>query len=235
MTSSVPQPIVRCALSWEQHARRPMATRIVLIDDHQIVRDGLKLHLQREPDFEIVGEAGDAAQAYDCMGRTTPDVVVLDLNLPGDHGLVAARRIRADWPTVKIVVLTGDAAETATQEALLAGANGFLRKVDAVEDLVRAIRVVIDGKTYLSPDAATALAGTFVKKSVAPPEPELSERELAVLKGLASGLSYKEIADQLQVSAKSVETYRARLARKTGNATRADLVRYAVRKGVVPP
>src|SRR5689334_21268721 len=109
--------------------RRVMATRIVLIDDHQIVRDGLRLHLQREPDFEVVGDVPDAQQAYACIERTRPDIAVLDLNLPGDHGLVAARHIRARWPTVRIIVLTGEDAESVTHEALLAGANGFLRKV----------------------------------------------------------------------------------------------------------
>jgi DNA-binding NarL/FixJ family response regulator len=215
--------------------RPQMATRIVLIDDHRIVRDGLQLHLRREVDFDVVGEAGDANEAYACIGRTTPDVAVLDLNLPGAHGLVAARHIRAGWPNVKIIVLTGEAANGLIQEALLAGANGFVRKVDAVDELVRAIRVVMAGKTYLSPDAATVVVGALMQKAAVSAEPDLSEREFAVLKGLASGMTYKEIADQLGVSAKSVETYRARLAKKTGNSSRADLVRYAVRKGIVAP
>jgi DNA-binding NarL/FixJ family response regulator len=215
--------------------RGAMPTRIVLVDDHQILREGVRLILQREADFAVVGEAANAAEAYDCIARTSPDLVLLDLNLPDENGLGATRKLRANSPTLRILVLTGEVADTAAHDALLGGANGFLRKEDASDELVRAIRVVMTGKTYLSPDAATAVAGALVKKASAPAEPELSARELAVLKGLASGLSYKEIADQLQVSAKSVETYRARLAKKTGNGSRADLVRYAVRKGIVAP
>lgn len=212
-----------------------MAIRIVLVDDHKILRDGLRLRLQQEVDFTVVGDAGNAQEAYACIERNAPDVVIMDLNMPGDHGLEATRRIRAKWPRIRIIVLTADLAGAVTRDALVAGANGFLRKEDASDDLARAIRVVVDGKTYLSPDAASAVTAALVAKTLAPSEPELSERELAVLRGLATGLSYKEIADQLSVSPKSVETYRARLVKKTGSSTRADLVRYAIRKGIVAP
>lgn len=211
-----------------------MSVRIVLVDDHRILRDGLRLRLQQEAEFTVVGEAADAQAAYACVGQTAPDLVIMDLNLPGENGIVATGRIRAAWPQTRIIVLTGEIADGAAQDAMLAGANGFLRKEDASEELIRAVRVVMAGKTYLSPDAATAVTQALFTKSTAP-EPALTERELEVLKGLADGLSYKEIADQLQISAKSVETYRARLVKKTGGATRAELVRYAVRKGIIVP
>jgi DNA-binding NarL/FixJ family response regulator len=211
-----------------------MPVRIVLVDDHKILRDGVRLRLQQEADFAVVGEAASAPEAYACVGQTAPDVVIMDLNLPGENGIVATGRIRAAWPQTRIVVLTGEVGDAAAHDAMLAGANGYLRKEDASDELVRAIRVVMAGKTYLTPDAATAVTQALLAKT-ASPEPALTERELAVLKGMADGLSYKEIADQLNISAKSVETYRARLVKKTGSATRAELVRYAVRKGIVVP
>jgi two-component system nitrate/nitrite response regulator NarL len=211
-----------------------MPVRLVLVDDHKILRDGLRLRLQQEKDFSVVGEAANAAEAYAMVRETAPDLVVMDLNLPGENGIVATGRIHASWPKVRILVLTGEVSDSAAHDAMLAGANGFLRKEDASDDLVRAIRVVVAGKTYLSPDAAGAVTQALFAKTAAP-ESELSERELAVLKGLAEGLAYKQIADQLGIGAKSVETYRARLVKKTGCATRAELVRYAVRKGIVAP
>lgn len=199
-----------------------------------MLRDGLRLRLQQEADFLVVGEAATAREAYARIGETTPDLVIMDLNLPGESGIVATSRIRAGWPQTRIVVLTGEVADAAAHDAMLAGANGYLRKEDATEDLIRAVRVVMGGKTYLSPDAATAVTHALFTQS-ASDDLALSEQERAVLKALADGLSYKEIADQLKVSVKSVETYRARVMKKTGCSTGAELVRYAVRKGIVAP
>lgn len=210
-----------------------MTVSIVLVDDHRILRDGLRLRLQQEPDFRVVGDAATAAEAYRCVEQLKPEVVIMDVNLPGDNGLVATARIKASWPSTRVIVLTGEFAANTAQDALLAGANGFLRKEDASDELTRAVRSVMEGKTYLSPDATTAITQALLAKPSAPKETELSERELAVLKGLAEGLSYKEVAAELGIGAKSVETYRARLVRKTGCETRADLVRYAIRRGLV--
>ena len=137
-----------------------MTVRIVIVDDHKILRDGLRLRLQQEADFSVVGEAANATEAYDCVGRTAPDVVIMDLNRPGDSGMVATGRIRAEWPKTRVIVLTGEVAENATHDALLAGASGFMRKEDASEDLVRAVRVVMAGKTYLSPDSTLSATGS---------------------------------------------------------------------------
>jgi DNA-binding NarL/FixJ family response regulator len=210
-----------------------MPIRILLVDDHRILRDGLRLRLQQEPDLSIVGEATNAAEAYECLQRTPVDVVIMDLNLPGENGLVATARIRNSWPMVCIIVLTGDFAAASAHDAILAGASGFLRKEDAADELVRAVREVCCGKVYLSPDAATVVTKALLAKPVSAQEPQLSERETAVLKGLAEGRSYKEIASELQVSPKSVETYRVRLVKKIGGSTRADLIRYAIRSGLV--
>jgi two-component system invasion response regulator UvrY len=211
-----------------------MPTRILLVDDHQMLRDGLRLRLELEKDFVVTGEAMSAQEAYAFIEQNVPDVVIMDLNLPGENGIAATRRIRAERPELKILIVTSSSEAGVARDALLAGANGFLRKEDASADLVRAIRVVLEGKIFLSPDAATDLTDALREKN-SPREPSLTERELAVLKGVAEGMAYKEIADALKISVKSVETYRARLVRKLGYSTRAELIRYAVRKGLVAP
>jgi two-component system response regulator NreC len=208
-----------------------MPVRIVIVDDHAILREGLRLRLLQEPDIEVVGDAAEATAAYDAVVRHSPDLVIMDLNLPGESGLLAAGRIHKTWPKIKILVLTGEMTDAAAHDALLAGAAGFLRKEEAGTELIRAIRIVMSGKTYLSPDAATVVTQALLAHE-APTMPALSEREIAVLRGLADGLSYKEIADRLGISAKSVETYRARLVKKTQCSTRAELVRFAIRKGI---
>lgn len=209
-----------------------MAIRILLVDDHRILRDGLRLRLQQEPDFSIVGEATNAAEAYQCLARISADLVIMDLILPGDSGLVATAHIRREWPAIRVIVLTGDFAAASAHDAILAGAQGYLRKEDAADELVRAVREVIAGKVYLSPDAATVVTQALLAKPLFE-SPGLSEQETAVLKGLAEGRSYKEIASDLEVSTKSIETYRVRLVKKTGCNTRADLIRFAIRSGIV--
>ena len=212
-----------------------MPVRIVIVDDHTILREGLRLRLQQEEGFEVVAEAVNAAEALACVAKTKPDLVIMDLGLPDESGLVATHRIRELRPETRILVLTGDVSAFAVNDALLAGANGFLRKEDASDELVRAVRALLAGKAYLSPDAATAVTQALVGQSSRPKPPVLSEQELAVLRGLADGLGYKEIADQLNVSVKSVESYRTRLVKKTGCATTAELVRYAVRQRLIAP
>ena len=205
--------------------------RIVLVDDHVLLREGLRLRLQHEPGYVIVGEAGDATEAYEVVAKTLPDIVLMDLNLPGESGLDVTERIRATWPQIRVLVLTGEVTDAMAHGALRAGAAGFLRKSEASAELVRAIEVVMQGETYLSAEAASAVAQTLSEQA-GEKKPELSDRETAVLRGVAEGLSYKQIADRLGIGTKSVETYRARLVKKTGCSTRADLVRYAIREGI---
>lgn len=212
-----------------------MPVRLILVDDHKILRDGLRLRLQQEPDFSVVGEAASAHEAYACAEKTSPDLVIIDIDLPDESGIVATQRLRASQPAIKILVLTGLTDPKVAQDVLLAGASGFLRKEEASEELVRAIRTVISGKNYLSPDAATALTAALKELPLRTAEPVLTERELDFLKGLAEGKSYKEIAEEMELSVKSVEAYRARLVKKIGCSTRAELVRYAVRKGFAAP
>lgn len=211
-----------------------MPIRILLVDDHKMLRDGLRLRLQLEQDFVIVSEAASAAEAYACVEKNAPDVVIMDINLPDESGVVATQRIHASHPKIKVVVVTSSFDSSVANDVLLAGARGFLRKEDASDELVRAIRTVIAGKVFLSPDGATAVTAALRERAESK-ESALSEQELAVLKAVAEGKSYKEIADDMSVSVKTVETYRARLARKLGCSTRAELILYAVRKGIVLP
>lgn len=212
-----------------------MSVRIVLVDDHKILRDGLRLRLLQEPDLIVVGEAASALETYACVEKTSPDLVLIDIDLPDESGIEATKRLLAHFPAIKILVLTGLTDPKIAHEVLLAGASGFLRKEEASEELIRAIRVVMAGKNYLSPDAATAITIALKAEPTRTMEPVVTERELDFLKGLAAGKSYKEIADEMSLSVKSVEAYRARLVKKIGCSSRAELVRYAVRKGFVAP
>lgn len=212
--------------------------RIVIVDDHHFVRAGLRAWLSGETGLEVVGEASGAGEAFELIGRTHPDLVVLDLCLPDKSGLEATAEIRAAWPRIKIVVLTGREDESPVKEAIQAGADGFIRKEEAATELLRAIPAVMAGQSYLSPFAAAAITRELRQPpdaKSAPESPRPTERESEVLRGFAEGLTYKEIAALMQVSVRTVETYRARLIRRFGCKTRAELVRYAVRHGMVKP
>jgi DNA-binding NarL/FixJ family response regulator len=215
-----------------------MSSRILLVDDHELVRTGLRLRLQREEGLEVVADAADAPAAYAMIAAQSPNVVVMDVDLPGEDGLVATRTIKSRWPKIRVVALTGSKPGSIAHATLLAGADGLVFKSEASNHLVQAVRTVVTGKVFLSPDAATALAAILRNASIPPAPkqsdaPELSARERSVLIGLAHGDSYKEIAVEMGVSVKTVDTYRARLGRKLGCTNRAELVRCAVRLGLV--
>lgn len=214
-----------------------MTVRIAIVDDHELVRTGLRLRLQREEGLEVAADAADAASAYAMIETQSPDVVVMDIDLPGEDGLAATRTIKARWPQIRVVGLTGSKPGAIAHAALLAGVDGLVFKNEASDDLVRAVRTIAAGKVFLSADAATALV-LRLRESPPNPDPapadcpELSTRERAVLKGLADGLSYKELAAELGVSVKSIDTYRARLVKKLGCTNRAELIRSAMRLGL---
>ena len=215
----------------------PMPVRIVLVDDHQLLRDGLRLRLRVEPDLEVVGDAGSLREAYQQIESTRPDLVIMDLNLPGESGLDAIAKIRTSWPGARVLVITGTTDPGAAREVVQAGAEGFVRKEDAIDELPRAIRAVMAGKVYLSPGAAAAvtqaLRGEPPAAAPGAGPQALSEREREVLRGIGEGITYKEIAARLDLSVKSVETYRARLARKLGCSSKVELAHHAVRLGLV--
>lgn len=217
------------------HDRRPGAVlRIVLADDHAVVREGLKHLVNAQPDMEVVGEAADGEAAWRAARELAPDVLVMDLSMPVLSGAEATERVRRDCPGVKILALTVHEESVYLELQLRAGASGYVLKRAAAVDLVRAVRTVAAGGTYIDPSiAGTLVEGYLGAREIAADAPHdaLSEREREVLVRIARGYSNKEIAAQLALSVKTVETYKARMAEKLGLRTRVDIVRYAARQG----
>lgn len=210
--------------------------RILLLDDHQLLRTGLRMILERTPGWVVVAEAGDAADALASAKSETPDVVVADIHLPGEDGITIAARIMEMRPATKVVFLSSDEDIALVRRALDAGGKAYLLKDNAAQDLIRAIEAVVQDGVYLSPEIAAALVKDYRKRdvSVAPGNGVvLSEREREILRYIADGLRNKEIADHLKISHKSVETYRSRLLKKLNYTSTAELVRYAIREGIV--
>jgi two-component system response regulator NreC len=213
-----------------------MKIQAVLVDDHEFLRSGLRFRLNREENIEVLADVGSAAEAYEAIQKKVPHVVVMDLDLPGEDGLSATQKIKARWPSIKVIALTGSKPSAIAKKALVSGVDGLVLKTESSDELVRAIRVVLDKKIFLSPEAATAVAASLTaaeNRSTSDRAAGLTDREKAVLKALAEGRSYKEIATALELSVKSVETYRARMVKKLGCSTRAELVRCAVKLGLV--
>jgi DNA-binding NarL/FixJ family response regulator len=207
--------------------------RIVLADDHTLVRDGLRRVIEAEPDLKVVGEAANVAATIAAVATLRPDVLLLDVSMPGGGGIAALAQLRKASASTRILVLTMHEDPAYLRLALGSGATGFLVKHAAGRELVAALRAVVQGRTYVDP----VLAGVALHEVIQPagrgrgpgaaPE-RLSPRETQVLRDLAYGFTNKEVAERLAVSVKSVETYRARLFEKLGLERRADLVRYAI-------
>lgn len=211
--------------------------RIVLADDHVVLRAGLRALLHTEPDMQVVGEAGDGEEALNQIAATHPDVVVLDLMMPRVKGLDIIEQIVAAHPATRVLVLTMHAESQYIRHVLKAGGAGYLLKSNADVDLVNAIREIASGNSYLAPEATEILLTDYRQQNQ--PEPEipaadpLSEREREVLVMTALGYSSREIGGLLFISPKSVDTYRQRLMNKLNLETRADLVQYALKHGML--
>jgi DNA-binding NarL/FixJ family response regulator len=207
--------------------------RIVLADDHGLVREGLKRLIDDEPDMHVVGEAADGESACSQCAVLRPDVVLMDLSLPDLSGIEATRRVLQANPKIKVVGLTVHEDHGYVRELLDAGAAGYVLKRAASTELAPAIRAVLTGGVYVDPRIASTLIGAFVRPRWlgGAEHAELSERELEVMRGIARGYSNKEIAAQLDLSVKTVETYKARSMEKLGLKSRVDLVRLATSRG----
>jgi two-component system NarL family response regulator len=210
-----------------------MTIRVVIAEDHRMVRELVAALLAREPDFTVVGEAGNGREAIDMVQKLRPDLLVLDVGLPEIDGIEVARRLRGSQPGLKLLALSIHSEERFVQAMLNAGANGYLLKTSAVTELVQAIRAVLQGKLYVSPEVAREtqadeLAGAAPASQSIP----IGRRERQVLALLAEGKRSHEIASQLGISIATVEAHRRNIMRKLGLHTVAELTRYAVRKGL---
>ncbi len=209
--------------------REPGSVRIVLADDHVVVRSALRMLLEAEPEFEVVSEAGDAEEAARKVRGHHPQVLVLDVNMPGGSGLAAVPKIREESPETQIVVLTMQSEPAFAREAMQAGALGYVLKEAADAELVQAVRMAAAGETYLQPELGARLAA---EPAAGAPD-DLSERELEVLRLIALGHTNSEIAEQLYLSVRTVESHRAHIQQKLRLTTRSELVRYALERGLV--
>jgi len=205
--------------------RDPGVTTVVLADDHQVVRSGLRMLLDAEDGIEVVAEAGDVQTTLRRVLGYRPNVLVLDLNMPGEQSLPAIPRIRDSAPDTAIVVLTMQADPEFARAALRAGALGYVLKEAADSELVRAIRLAAEGRTYLNPELGARIAAE--PPAPAGPPDGLTEREVEVLKMIAGGHSNSEIAAALYLSVRTIESHRAHIQQKTRRTTRAELVTYA--------
>lgn len=213
-----------------------MKTQILLADDHQVIIDGLKALLSGEPDMEVVGQATDGLQVLPRVLELKPDVLVLDLMMPGLGGLEVARQMKERAPSTKVIVLSMHANDAYVVEALRNGAAGYVLKQAEARALVDAIRAVSAGGRYLSPPLSEEkLERWQMDAKAAPFDPydTLSTREREVLQLAAEGLTSAAIGERLAIGKRTVETHRANLQRKLGVKTQADLVRFAVKKGLV--
>jgi DNA-binding NarL/FixJ family response regulator len=214
-------------------------TRVVVADDQALVRAGLKMVLEAEPDIEVVGEAADGHEVLEVARRAAPDVVLMDIRMPGLDGLEASRRLLAGADPPKVLVLTTFDEEEYLYEALRAGTSGFLLKVSPPEQLIGAIRTVAAGNALIDPVVTRRVIEAFGRRATASPPPasyeELTAREREVLTLLARGRSNAEIADELIVGDATVKTHVARVLMKLGLRDRVQAVVFAYEHGIVTP
>lgn len=210
--------------------------RIVLADDHTLMREGLKSLLTKEESFSVVGEAENGVDTVALVAKLRPHVVVMDVAMPDLNGIEATRQIHQDNDQIRVVALSGHANKQFVREMLTAGASAYVLKKRAYEELERAIREVMQGKKYLSPDVARGVVDDYVELSSSLSEDPafvvLTDREREVLQQLAEGRKTKEMADALGVSVKTVETHRRNIMEKLNLHSIADLTKYAIREGV---
>jgi DNA-binding NarL/FixJ family response regulator len=216
----------------------PLRTRILLADDHAVVRRGLRMVLEAQPDMQVVAEVGDGAQAVQRGLQDDVDLAVIDITMPRMTGLHAARELHRRRPELRILMLSMHENERYLHEALKAGASGYVLKTVADRDLVEAVRAAMRGEQFLYPGARTPLIEDFLRRAhqdLPLREDPLSPREQEVVKLVAEGYTNKQIAETLVISEKTVERHRANVLDKLGMRDRVELTRYAIRHGLIEP
>ena len=211
--------------------------KVVVADDHPIVREGVRMILAKERDIEVVGEAADGEQALQLVERVRPDVVIMDISMPGMGGIEATQKVRERYPKVSVLVLTMHEDESYVFQLLRAGASGYVLKRAAAQDLVHAVRAAARGEAFLYPSVARKVVEDYLKRVEAGEGRErydgLTAREKEVLTLIAEGFTNQQIAEKLFISIKTVQTHRAHIMEKLGLHDRTELVRYAIRKGLI--
>ncbi|HYL13504.1 MAG TPA: response regulator transcription factor [Terriglobales bacterium] len=210
-----------------------MPTRILLADDHALIRQGLKALLEKQ-EFQVVGEASDGQEILRSIEKTRPDVAIIDISMPVLNGVDAARELKKSSPNTKVILLTQHDEDQYVTEALRVGVNGYVLKSQAADDLVHAIHEVCRGSVYLSPNISRAVVDAYLSKTSVPTDP-LSGRERQVLQLVSEGKSTKDVATHLGISVKTAESHRARLMKKLDIHETASLVRYAISRGLIQP
>jgi DNA-binding NarL/FixJ family response regulator len=210
--------------------------RVLIADDHGIVRSGLRLLLERQPDIEVIGEAADGAEAREIAVRERPDLAILDVRMPKLTGLQVTRELKKQAPEVSVLILSMHDDERYLFEALKAGASGYVLKTQADTDLMEAIRAVERGEPFLTPAAQQALIKDVLERGrESENKEELTPREEEIVKLVAEAHTTRQIAEILHLSEKTVENHRANAMRKLGMRDRVELVRYAIRRGLIEP
>ena len=209
--------------------------RVLIADDHGIVRSGLRMLIERQPDMSVVAEAVDGVDALEAAQTHRPDVAVLDVSMPRMTGLQAAREIRSHLPDTRALMLTMHDDDRYFLEGLEAGAAGYVLKRAADTDLIAALRKAAAGQMFVSGDDQRRLVADWLESGRAEPDDPLSPRELEVVKLIAEAFTNRQIAETLRVSEKTVESHRANVLRKLGMRDRVEIVRYAIRRGLIEP
>ena len=214
-----------------------MNIRVLLADDHAVVRDGLRLILQAQTDITVVGEAGDGREAVNQVLKLKPDIVIMDIAMPGLNGIEATHQIRQLLPSAKVIILSMHSSTEHISRALKAGARGFVLKESAGKEIVKAVQTVHLGQRYLCDKIEERVIDEYIRQQETPPIKSplerLSSREREILQLVVEGKSNKEIALVLHLSPKSIETYRSRLIRKLGIRDIPGLVKFAIQQGII--
>lgn len=209
----------------------PEKLRILLAEDHKTVREGIKLLVNSQPDMEVIGEADNGEAAIEDVNRLSPDMIVMDVSMPVLNGLKATKRLRDNYPDLVILILTRHTDDGYLQQLIGAGANGYVLKQSAPDELINAIRAVGSGKNYLDPALTEKVMGGYAGRKTSlrgEGTKDLSDHEVEVLKLIYFGYSNKEIAARLKLSAKTIEAHKANAMRKLGITSRVGIVHYAI-------
>lgn len=215
-----------------------MSTRLFLIEDHPMMRNGFKQFVASRPDFEWIGESSTGADALARLDNLALDLAVIDVHLPDMSGIEVADRILRKWPNARILMFSGDSDRALVDRALRVGVRGYVLKSAPLEELIKALETVLQGKLYFSTDVCASILEDYRKgltDSSNTAKPAITDRDASLLKLIAQGRRTKEIAEEMDLTVKSVESYRSRLMKRLGCASTAELVRYAIREGLVAP